>query len=783
MRYAFYQKCATWLVITLILFMPSLALSASPKFDPSISRPWHMIKTFIEVNDGTQANPKPVKLAVTYAIPIPTSTTPEVLPVLMELLPYRKDDSMYPVRHSEMDYFASRGFIYVYVDIRGTGGSEGVRVPYEYSDIEMEDEIQIIQKLATMSWNLPGGKKVISNGKVGLWGQSWSACASFVIAGKKARDARLAPLKTIVPVHCASNLYEGDIHYMDGIMHQDEYILSIDHENAIPSYGFNGAGSIDAYKIDADFVKNRWTAYPWSLFYLGKQLKDDFWTKRTEFFYGPFTKKNPDDFNVPVFAIGSLLDGYRDSPIEIYNKLKAKGVPVKVAMSPSTHSLMDYAEPGPQWEWRSEASKWLYYWLVDNEDGNTSDNDQSLINQNEFAMYVRQPGSDKNDVPGFWRNVNWPLNVAPQKLYLTSSNTLSSTAPGNNQTTIKQLDYKPAVGVEMGVWWGEPNASLGDMTLLDNESLVFEMPVTTEMELIGFPEVSLNVAATSKDNLPSLLANWHVRLEDVDPNGKSVGVPSVAHITGASLNGAYRDANAAPSYLQSGKYYNIKLKLHFTTWTFKPGHKIRLAINNAMYRMMWPSPHKMTTQLKVSDKDSYVTLPLIPAQGAPMPVHQYTKETHAPYTEPSDGWYFAEGGYPRVDEVKSENGRRIVTWKSDYYSNISGWLIYVELDHEFSQSETNPADTKWTGYARQIYKWIGVSDPQLWGNLYGYPSLLKPGPRVPAPMREFTLETYLDINSNATQFNGKLTRTLKDANGLDLVAPYTVEQSFNRLYQ
>ncbi len=79
---------------------------------------------------------------------------------------------------------------------------------------------------------------VRSNGKVGLWGTSWSACSSFVVAGLKARDSRLDALKTIIPVHCGVDLYKGDIHYLDGIMHLDEYILSVDHETVLPSYGY-----------------------------------------------------------------------------------------------------------------------------------------------------------------------------------------------------------------------------------------------------------------------------------------------------------------------------------------------------------------------------------------------------------------------------------------------------------------------------------------------------------------------------------------------------------------
>ena len=75
-----------------------------------------------------------------------------------------------------------------------------------------------------MSWQLltSSSKIIRSNGNLAVWGQSWSACSSFVLAGHKARDARLSSLlslKTVIPLHCAIDLYGGDIHYIDGIMH------------------------------------------------------------------------------------------------------------------------------------------------------------------------------------------------------------------------------------------------------------------------------------------------------------------------------------------------------------------------------------------------------------------------------------------------------------------------------------------------------------------------------------------------------------------------------------
>jgi hypothetical protein len=115
-----------------------------------IIRNWTYIRTFIQVSNPDTS--EAVKLAVTYGIPRPELKDSKIsVPVVLETLPYRKDDSEYITRFEIIDYFASHGFAYAFVDVRGTGGSDGVRVPYEYSDIEIEDLTQVIDQVDNFS--------------------------------------------------------------------------------------------------------------------------------------------------------------------------------------------------------------------------------------------------------------------------------------------------------------------------------------------------------------------------------------------------------------------------------------------------------------------------------------------------------------------------------------------------------------------------------------------------------------------------------------------------------
>jgi uncharacterized protein len=68
-----------------------------------------------------------------------------------------------------------------------------------------------------------------------------------------------------------------------------------------------------------------------------------------------------------------------------------------------------------------------------------------------------------------------------------------------------------------------------------------------------------------------------VRLEDVGPDG------AVTMVMGAALNGAERDSMRDPKPLAVGENYPLT---------------VRVAISNALWPMIWPTPYPMTTQLK-----------------------------------------------------------------------------------------------------------------------------------------------------------------------------------------
>jgi hypothetical protein len=75
-----------------------------------------------------------------------------------------------------------------------------------------------------------------------------------------------------------------------------------------------------------------------------------------------------------------------------------------------------------------------------------------------------------------------------------------------------------------------------------------------------------------------------------------------------------------PRDLEPNKTYSLKIEMHLTSWVFPKGHRIRVAISNALWPMVLPSPYAMTTSLELGgESGSQLVLPVVPLQGTAAP--------------------------------------------------------------------------------------------------------------------------------------------------------------------
>jgi len=548
----------------------------------------------------------------------------EHLPVLLEYTPYRKNDSR-GSKYRMYTYFVKRGYVVARVDIRGTGNSQGRTIPYEYSEIELSDGDAVIAWLAKQNW---------SNGKVGMFGISWGGFNSIQMAVRKP-----PALKAFVALMATEDLYQEDVHYMDGIIHIDSWMMSHDLSNAMP-----GAPE---FRLDEDWLRNRFELEPSIFTYMREQRDGPFWDRAS-------ARDKYEQIQIPGYYIGGWYDGYRDSPPRMLEHVKA---PVKAMIGPWDHYYPHNAWPAPQVEWRHEAVRWFDQWLKGNDTG--------ILDEPRFAVYVRDwhpPGPGVDEIPGHWRwEEGWPIERSVTKTFYAGQDHGLFSSPSAQAT--HSLKYKPSVGLAGGgpvMWWGNIPP---DQQSMDDYSLIYDShPLDSPLEILGMPRAILKVSADVSR------ANWVVRICDVAPDG------SVTQVGGAAFNGTHRKSAREPEDLIPGKIFPLEIELHFTSWVFPKGHRIRLAINNAQWPMLWPTPMQMKSTLAIGGNNgARIDLPVVPPG-----------EQNAPnFKEPSPNPWLS--GYEVID-----------------YGNITGYAAINSIQHDPETGEAFGVATN-TGAVR--YPW------------------------------------------------------------------------------
>jgi putative CocE/NonD family hydrolase len=515
-------------------------------------------------------------------------------PVLLEYLPYRKTESR-GESYDFYSYFARRGYVVARVDMRGTGNSEGTLIPYEYSEVEQRDGDEVIAWLARQRW---------SNGNVGMFGISWGGFNAIHMAMRRA-----PALKAILAVDATDDLYQDDVHFMDGMLHLDSWEMMMDVANSMPGP--------PEYRIDEKYFAERFDQPPWMLTYKRQQRDGPFWDRTA-------LKTRYDAIRIPTFLVGGWYDGYRDSVPRMLEHVKA---PVKAIVGAWNHTYPDQPYPKPGFEWKREVLRWFDQWLKGKNTG--------IMDEPRLAVYVREwhpPGPYLDFAPGFWRyEEGWPIaRIRERTLYPRPDGSLADEAP---PPASAELRYVPTTGVEAGgpvMWWGDVAP---DQRPTDAFSLVYETaPLEADVEILGMPKTLLRVSADAPH------ADWFARLNDVAPDGR------VTLVTGAGQNGAHRKSARDPKAIAPGQPFPLEIELHFTSWVFPKGHRIRLSVSNAQWPMIWPTPFPMTTTLLMGAGASRLVLPVAPPADRRRP--DYLALSEADSSDRLPGFESLEPGTP-----------------------------------------------------------------------------------------------------------------------------------------
>jgi predicted acyl esterase len=435
------------------------------------------------------------------------------------------------------DFFVSRGYAHVIVNVRGTGGSGG---DYDlFGPDEQKDMGELVEWIAAQPW---------CDGNVGGVGVS-----AFAMSQLEAAIEAPPHLKAIFAPLASVDVYE--LYYHGGVMNTtfdiawvrsvaklsnlDDKMLrgaavglveSILHNPRIHAKfaHFNGEAALGALKLTMGGPLHPPFSHLAMACSVEHQVKDEFWQVRdmTAALAG---------IRVPVY----LGCDWQNVPVHlpatfaIYNGLPA-GVPKRMSLLP---------EYGFTWPWESmheEALAWFDHWLRGLDTG---------VMDGAPVRYVI-PG-EPDDV---WHEASvWPPPECSELTWaLRSDETLGQDPGPDGESAYTYVSPALAPLIETDVTmrsWSTP-------------------PLENEIRLLGPVELQLDASSTGGD------VAFLVTLQDVAPDGTAIDV------TNGHRRAAISEDCATLGAVPAGGVQRYIIRLVDNARYFAPGHRVRLMIRS-----------------------------------------------------------------------------------------------------------------------------------------------------------------------------------------------------------
>jgi len=490
------------------------------------------------------------------------------LPVILEYIPYRKDDYSAIRDSTTIAWFASRGYACVRVDMRGSGSSDGVLYD-EYSDQEIDDGIDVINWIAAQPW---------CDSNVGTIGISWGGITGLQLAQRQPE-----PLKTVIALGSTEFRYYDDGSYFMGCLTGQTIGW------AAIMFGYN------TRPPDPALIGDRWrelwmerlrTTPHYLDHFLSHQREDEYWLRGT-------VGTDYSAIKVPVYAVSGHADCWPNTVPRLLEKLL---VPRRGLQGPWCHRYPHLGIPGPTVDFLPDAARWFDHWLKGMDTG--------IMDEAVYQVYVQdsvEPKPFYESRPGKWvAEATWPsAQIQDRYFYLTDSGLSDAPQAASASRTI---DSPQTVGLASGEYmpwfaFGPADELPDDQQTEDQGSLVFDTEaLKAPIDLVG----NASFTVTVKSNQPQALLA--VRLCDVWPDGRST------LITRGIMNLCQRTGKNNPEPLEPDCWYKVGITLNHTGYQIPAGHRLRLACSNCYWPMAWPVA--LAGKLSIDTSQSSLSLPV-----------------------------------------------------------------------------------------------------------------------------------------------------------------------------
>ena len=606
--------------------------------------------SFIAMPDG-------VRLAVQLWLP----EAAPAAPVVLEYIPYRKRDHYRAYDLYWGQTLAQYGIAYARLETRGSGDSEGLLAD-EYLPSEQQDAVTAIAWLAARPW---------CNGAVGMRGVSWGGFSTL-------QTAALAPpaLKAIMPM-CASDMrYTDDAHYIGGAFALTglkwatsmKVVMAGPPDPQITGPGWEAAWRARLAATPA--IAARW---------LDHQTNDAYWRQGS-------VAVDYSAIRCPTYVVGGLVDSYGNAIPRLLANLT---VPRKGLYGPWKHGYPAPASPGPGLDWAFEEVRWWRHWLMGEETG--------IMREPMLRAYMPAVTAAEvapGPIPGRWVAEDaWPAPAIVPRIYHLGGRGLHE-APQPSETARYVADAIVGLGKIEWVPFA-PTELPAEQSADDARSLTFDSaPLTEDVEMLGAPVLRVRLASDRP------WAKIAVRLTEVSPDGK----PWL--VSYGLLNLTHRDGQETPAALTPGRAYDVVAPLNFTAHRFKKGGRIRVAVSESLWPLVWPSPQVVTLTLDVAACRLELPVRPRPASEAPMPIASTTTSPPDPKAWPAmtitevhgaahvvEAWPTSENAIADIGETVSGSGPNVVlamdagdplscVWRAEQTAGFKrpGWDIALRAE-------------------------------------------------------------------------------------------------------
>ena len=607
-----------------------------------------------------------VSLAARVWRPVGSDTSP--VPAILEFLPYRRRDGTAERDALIHPYFAGHGYACVRVDIRGSGDSSGV-LQGEYLKQEQDDALAILEWLERQPW---------CTGSVGMIGISWGGFNGLQVAARRPKQ-----LKAVVSICSTDDRYADDIHFMGGALLLDKFTWG--------SVMF----SLNAAPPDPASAGDRWREM-WtqrlngSGFWIADWLRHQ---RRDDFYKHGSVCEDWDAVQCPVFAVGGWADGYTNAVFRLLANLKS---PRRGLVGPWAHKYPHFAKPGPQIGFLQECLRWWDKWLKGVETG--------VMNEPMLRAWIEdpiRPAAYNPEKPGRWvAETQWP--PAGQQYHKFGP---SLARPGMPRSGVAAISSPQTTGMAAGKWcaygmWEDQpldqRAEMGGQAIFDFD------PLTDDVVVLGTPVLDVEVSSNRPD---ALLV---VTLCEVFPDG------AATRISYGILNLTHRDGHEDLAALVPGKTYTVKLKLKDIGHRFGAGNRIRIAISNAYWPVVWPSPQ--SNLLSIHCHNSALSLPARTASPLDAALPDFAEpQSTAPLAQTEH----EAGGNSWTTRFDAMTGETMLTrTNSDGWRRIDGIDLELGLrsEHRYTIKADEPLSARLdTHYVRRYRRdaWAVTVDTKI----------------------------------------------------------------------